>query len=488
MKRILTGILLFLSLLPVSAQTSAQRYVEEAVRKGPLEGAVVGLCVKDVQGRSVAAYNASLRLLPASNRKLVTTGVALHALGPDYRFRTGLGYSGAIRDGILEGDVYIIGGGDPSLASGDSIALRPDALFWKWKTLLREAGIQRIHGRIVGDGSAYESYPEHPTWEYGDIGIDYATGSDALCFYENAIDFQVSAAQVGKPVRCRQTYPETPWLHFSNHGLTGPEGSGNSLYLCATDLAPYAELRGSFAVGRAPKTEAFSNKFGALTCAYYFWKNLRETGWEVSGVYADIDRNGRVRGPDFVPQEKAVRAREIAYTEGARLEEIVRICNWRSDNFYAEGLLRALGKQACGSAVYDSCLVAERKILKELGVPAEGRAAFVDGSGLSRHNNVSPEWMCDYLLAVLKSPASEVFLSCLPQPGQGTLRPVKLPRPERVRMKSGSFDGTLCYSGYVLDAQGRPRKAFSLLVNNALAPLSQIREELVKIIALLAEE
>ena len=486
MRSILSVIAWGLAAVSAFAQPSLQQYVESVARQAPIAGSVFGVSVKELSGKTLVNYNAAQRMMPASNRKLITTGAALHAFGADYRFSTGIGYTGEIlSDGTLEGDVYIIGGGDPTIGAQDSIALRPDALFWKWKNLLKEAGIRRIHGRIVGDGTAFEGLLEHPSWDYDDLGTYYGTGSNALCFYENAIDFDVSASAQGQPVNFRQTYPETPWMHIENYGFTGPAGTGNSLYLYTTELAPFAQLHGSFATDRKPKVERFSNKFGALTCAYYFWKNLQSTGWEVTGGYADIDRNGYLRGPDFVPQEKAELPKEIGRTQSPRLADIARVTNWRSDNFYAETFLRIMGESASGQAVYDSCLVAESEVLKDLGMQLD-KIELADGSGLSRLNYVTPEWMTDYLLAMRKSPAFGSFLASIPHPGEGTLSVIRL-EPARICMKSGSLSGTLCYSGYVLDAQGRPQKTFSIMVNNHTAPTSQVRAVIVRILALLIE-
>ena len=267
-------------------------------------------------------------------------------------------------------------------------------------------------------------------------------------------------------------------MHFKNHSLTGPAGTGNSLYLYTTDLAPSAQLRGSFALGRRPKTEHFANKFGDLTCAYSFWKNLKETGWEVSGGYARIDRSGRITGPDFVPQEPAGKPVEIGCTESPKLGEIARLTNWRSDNFYAESFLRAMGEAATANACYDSCLVAVSEVLHGLGLSTEG-IRLADGSGLSRGNFISARWMTDYLLSMQKSPAFDAFLSSLPAPGQGTLGVISLPGGERVRMKSGSMAGVLCYSGYILDRRGKPVYTFSILTNNALAPAREVRPVLM---------
>ena len=129
--------------LGLQAQTLQQK-VDQAVTEEPLKGAVVGVMVQDAAGHVVASREPGRRLVPASNLKLVTTGTALHALGPDFRFETGIGYTGAVEDGTLHGDVYIIGGGDPTLGVTDTVAVKPDALFWRWKSMLKDAGISRI--------------------------------------------------------------------------------------------------------------------------------------------------------------------------------------------------------------------------------------------------------------------------------------------------------------------------------------------------------
>ncbi len=245
-------------------------------------------------------------------------------------------------------------------------------------------------------------------------------------------------------------------------------------------------MRGVFGVNRRPKIESTSNKFGDLTCAYYFWKNLRDTGWEVTGGYAHVNRGGYIQGSDFVEMGKAGKPVVLGYTEGPRLADIARLTNVRSDNFYAEAMLRAMGETATGVALYDSCLVAESVVLRDLGLNLE-QIRFADGSGLSSMNFVTPEWMVSYLQAIQKSPAFPAFLASLPQPGEGTLSMIHFPGCERVRMKSGSITGALCYSGYILDANGKPAVTFSILTNNSLVGSSEVRKALVQMIRKLTE-
>ena len=464
-KMMISGALLLC--LGLQAQTLQQK-VDQAVTKEPLKGAVVGVMVQDAAGHVLASREAGRRLVPASNLKLVTTGTALHALGPDFRFETGIGYTGTVEDGTLHGDVYIIGGGDPTLGVTDTVAVKPDALFWRWKSMLKDAGISRIDGRIIGDGRAYEGHLENTTWGYDDTGTYYGAGCNALSYYENAVDYLVSAGTADEPVNVTQRFPDTPWMHFSNRTSTGPKGTGNSLYLYTTDLAPYAEMRGTYSIDRKPKVEHFANKYGALTCAYYFWQNLRDTGWDISGGYADIDR--QVLGQSASPT----------------LAKIVRQTNVLSDNFYAEAIFRQMGEKASGIAEYDSCRVAVYDVLENLMESDLAGIRLEDGSGLSRLNTASPAFLVSFLRSMARSRGFDAFLASLPQPGEGTLNTL-LPKlapaqKARIRVKSGSMDGVLCYSGYILDEQGKPARIFSLMVNGATEKTAVLRETLGSLI------
>lgn len=474
--------------LQAMAQTPAQQYVDKLQRNGVLKNAVWGIKAVDRDGNTVAEYNSGKKLVPASNIKLVTTGVALNHFGADSRFTTEIGYTGEIKDGLLEGDVYIIGHGDPTIGAKDSIATGIDALFGRWKSMLKAEGITAVHGRIIGDGSAYEGNLEHQSWGYDDIGTYYGTGTNALCFYQNAIDLAVSAADEGQHVNMTQTYPDTPWMQMANHSVTGPAGTGNSLYLYTTDLAPYAELRGSFATDRKPKTEHFANKFGALTCAYYFRNYLENNGTPVTGTYADMDRGGYIRTPDFVPTQKRGEPVIIGQTKSPELKDIARITNVRSDNFYAEAMFRAIGEESTQVSLYDSCIVVYNKAIQALGLNPLG-IRQVDGSGLSRMNYVSPEWMVEFLNAMQRSGVFPQFLASLPHPGEGTLSALlpKLEGKERIRIKSGSMDGVLCYSGYILDSSGTPKITLSIMTNNADAPAKEVRAALARLLSLLIE-
>lgn len=495
MKKSLLSILALALPLIAAAQTP-QQVVNRLEATQPLHSAAWGVLAVNSRGDTLAALHPDAKLAPASNMKLITTGVAMHLLGPDYRFETRIGYSGTLNGDTLDGDVYILGGADPTLAADDSIATDINKVFAQWKWMLTKKGIKRINGRIIGDGRLIDGHLEDTSWEYDDLGTYYGTGGNGLAFYENTLDIAVQAGSApGEPLVIAPVYPKTPWMKFSWHCRTGPAGSGNSLYLYTTDLAPQAEMRGTFAIDRQPKTENCSNKFAALTCAYSFAEYLRTTGLPVEG-YADIDRHGRIREHFETPGEAAAAPEDLTVlgsTRSPELQRISRETNHRSDNFYAETLLRAVSLQLTGSARTDSCIVAETAVLEGLGLSLEYGLQIRDGSGLSRHNFVAPSFMVRFLQAMRHSPNFEAWLHGLPQPGSnGTMRSVLPNAPEETRsrifLKSGSMDGVLCYSGYILpsDPSSDNIITFSVMTNNCEARVSTVRSCIMQIVSALA--
>ncbi len=172
-----------------SVKTKAQRYIETAARGEALKSSVFGVLAVTEGGDTLACWNSDQRMVPASTMKLITTGMAIHLLGPDFKYITRIGYSGIIKDGTLDGDLYIVGGGDPTIASKDSISISRTDLFRQWKSFLDKAGIKRVSGNVIGDGRYFDGPMEHDTWSYQDIGTAYGAGLNGLSFYENAQDF-----------------------------------------------------------------------------------------------------------------------------------------------------------------------------------------------------------------------------------------------------------------------------------------------------------
>lgn len=467
MKNILTYLTLALALSTTSyGQTPAdevnlQEKIEELISNSALSQAVTGICVRTADGKTIVDINADKMLVPASNMKLISTGTALHRLGPDFQYETSIGYDGKIIDGVLKGDLYVIGGGDPTIGSKDSIAVALDRTFGQWEAIIRSAGIGKIEGRIVGDGRIFDGMAEEPSWEWNDIGTYYGAGATGLMFYENTQSFSVSAGhEVGAPVNIRPYYPETPWMEFRYDCSTGVSGSGDLLYMYTSDVAPVAEIRGTFGVDRAAKRVDCANKFPEYTCAYYFRNWLIKRGLECKGEVADF-RLRRIEAPDSICI--------IGSAFSPSLARIAFETNHDSNNLYAETLFRTLGQETV------------KDVLKDLGVDISHGVKIQDGSGLSRQNYVSPDFFCRFLEAMMDSPSYDSFLRSLPTPGgNGTLeynlKSLPAEMRSRIKAKSGSMNGVRCYSGYITpSADDGQTFIFSVMTNNCASPSWQVR-------------
>ena len=490
-------------------EETLQAKVEALASDAAFSQSVVGICARTAGGETLVDINSEVMMLPASNMKLISTGAALHALGPDWQFETSLGYDGTIEDGTLQGDLYIIGGGDPTLGSKDSIAVVIERTFAQWEAVIRAAGIRRIDGRIVGDGRFFEGMAEEPTWLLEDAGTYYGAGTTGLMFYENMQSFSVSAgAEVGDPVNIKPYYPEAPWMEFRYNCSTGKEGTGDMLYMYVSHLVPVAEVRGTFGVDRAAKRVDCTNKFPEYTCAYYFYNYLKKKGLTCTGGPSDArsgvalssmsgvaSEAGRGVAGALAPAARPDPASSLTLlgsTFSPTLDRIAFETNHASNNVFAETLLRILGKEFRGSASYDSCDVALNDVLKELAVDTSRGLQVQDGSGLSRQNYVSADFFCRFLDAMMDSPAYGNFLASLPSPGgNGTLNYNMKGQPaalrERIKVKSGSMNGVRCYSGYILPADVNSETiVFSIMTNNCTSPTWKVRPLLDKIMVTLA--
>ena len=478
-----------------------QKIADNFIKAQATKHAVSALFAMTENGDTLLSWNSHQRMTPASNMKLLSTGAALLSLGPDYRYTTQIGYEGEIIDSTLHGNLYIIGCGDPTLASHNKYAKPIAKTFAQWHKIVLDAGINTIDGFIIGDGEWIEGMKEHGSWCWEDIGTYYGTGVSGLNFYENVISFNINPGQeIGSPLSIKQKYPQTSWMNFSFPCTTGPQGTGDKLYLYTTDLSPVGELRGTFAVDRSTKTIYCSNKFPEYTCAVYFKNYLQARGIKCTKGASDL---GSVF--NFSSSTKNKKKTIIGESKSIPLARIAEITNFDSNNLYADILFRTMGKHFGEENSFEESSNVMIETLEDLlkmdanpeSVKVLEEVQITDGSGLSRKNFLSAAFLATYLKAIMKTPAWESFLSSLPSPGsEGSMQnfmsnyPIEL--KNRIRLKSGSMNGIRCYSGYILPSkQGTQAResviTFSIMANNFTAPQHQVQKEIEKAIANLAE-
>ena len=483
-------------------RTAAQAAIAKIRGQEPLRNALVGVFAQRMDGDTLAVFDINRRLVPASNVKLLTTGLALNTLGADFRFETQIGYSGTIEEGTLKGDLYILGGGDPTTGARTDSAVPLNDTFAAWMALLKEAGIERIDGRVLGDPRYFnDPMPQNLGWTYDDLGSNYGAGPLGLNFFENSQQFYVTPGPVaGTPPNVLPRYPDTPWMQYTVNATTGPARSTNTLYYVNTAFGPYGEVAGSFPLDRRGYTFECTNQFGAYTCAYYFHTYLQTRGIVVKEGFGDVTLQNKVRTDlafSKVRGNAAKRAdiKVLGVTRSAPLSAIVSDTNRDSDNFYAETLLRMLSRRAGLSSGQDDCQKTAEAGLRALGLRTDTTCQQFDGSGLSRKNYVSPEFFVRFLRKMATLPVWDAFFASLPVPGKkGTLEQLfpnaDQPFRDRIHMKSGSMNGVRCYSGYILSRDGNPQHTivFSLMINNCTAGTWLVNPAIYGIIEALAAE
>ncbi|HOW88807.1 MAG TPA: D-alanyl-D-alanine carboxypeptidase/D-alanyl-D-alanine-endopeptidase [Elusimicrobiales bacterium] len=462
-------ILLF-ALLLVPAKASAQCAFREKMALPGFSNASWGLSVRDVStGKELVSCAGSANLVPASSLKMFVTAAALDVLGPETRFKTRVYLDGSVSKGVLEGGVYIRGGGDPSFASQFiNGAPSAEAEFARWAAALREAGVSSVKGSVTADDTLFEGQPLPGSWTWEDIGNYYAAQPSALVFNDNLYRLYFRPGkEEGVPAAVLRSEPEISGLVFENLMTTGPEGSGDNGYIFNFPGRYSAVVRGTVPRG----AEEFAIKGAmpdpALFAAQAFTDYLSAHGIKVEGKAA------RAAGPvDYGA------ARFLAETEGAQVKDIVFATNKRSFNLYAEILLRHLAVAAGKAGSASNGLAALRAYLASRGMDVS-ELRLADASGLSRLNMVQASQFSAFLAAVASRPFFGAYRASLvrPQDPDATGHVRRLGADTRLKgllqLKSGSLSGVRSYAGYLTTDKGR-LLSFASLLNNYSAPASGI--------------
>ena len=466
-------------------KNNVQSYVDNVFSTNMfLKNSVISVYVEDENGKELASLNPSMPLLTASVAKTITTGLALKILGPDYKFSTKIAYSGRIhRNGVLYGDIYIVGGADPTLGMDDyNMSVPADSIFAIWKEELKAAGIKSVKGLVIGDDRIFSDECAPSFWSYGNMGGISGCGSSGLPFAMNQSVFEIKAGEYsGDPVAVTPLSGVLPDLQIINELSTGKPGSSTNNVACRTTrIAPVIRLYGTYPAGNTKKRIA-PNQFSAWTCAYEFSKYLAANGIKTEG-YDEITNVRRAHQP-CTSQDSLT---YVAETFSPELKDIVYTTNRVSQNFFAETIYRLVGKklieQKKGSAAlnvsYKNASKAIREYLIINGVDLTGYAQ-ADGSGLSRNNHISASFLTRFYNFMLQDEAVfDTYLASFPVPGEyGTLDVVlKNENPDikaSIHAKSGSLDDVRTYAGFAKTKSGYVR--FAIMTNNLPCPKSKVQ-------------
>ncbi len=459
-KRIfIIGALLVAALLPGGAQ-SVPEVVQRFLGHELMRPASISIRVVDLEsGDAILDYQSQRSLIPASTLKVLTTGAALELLGPDFRYETRLEVDGPINaDGTLEGNLYITGSGDPTLGAPEFEATPSlEALLAEWRLAIQQAGIRRISGRIIGDGTHFPTQSLGRGYPWADIGNYYAGGVYGLNIHENLyfLFFQ-QQNQLGATPPVEGTFPSVPGIVFENELQTAGRNTGDRAYIFGAPYTYQRFIRGTIPAGSGRFTIKGALPEPPLQAAQLLRRELETVGLLVDRPSA----TARMLPPDNQ------RRRVIHRHYSPPMSAIVERTNQKSVNLYSEALLRTVGK-ALAVDTTDLLAGAVRALenyWKTRGIDMRG-VQLVDGSGLSARNLVTTQFMVD-LLRYYRNDA--VFRASLPVAGRNGTLAYSFRRTAavgRVQAKTGSINRVRGLAGY-LEAQSGRQCAFAILVNN----------------------
>lgn len=425
--------------------------LERILADPALSRAHVGLVVQVAEtGEVLFERDAEKLFVPASNTKIVTAAVALDALGADYRWKTSLSADGALSDGVLDGDLWIVGGGDPWITR-EAVA--------SWPEILERAGIRRITGDVIGDDRAFAGSQWGEGWFWHEIYAAWAAGVSALQLRPNTVRGRlVPGARVGDPARFELVRPG-PELPMAVEVRTGAPGSAVRLRY---ELPP--EGGAVRMTGWIPAVDTvdlhLATHHPTLYLLEHLGQALEEAGIEVEGTIR--------RAVTGVPPTQPVWSHVVVSDSlGAAMAEMLK----PSDNQMAESILRTVGMERAGDGTPEGGLAIAGNTLAGWGIEP-GAMSLSDGSGLSRYNRIAPRAMTRLLRSMWRHPQFRVFFDGLPVAAvDGTLRRrlSGTPAEENVRAKTGSLASARALSGYLTSGSGETL-VFSLMINDYDVP------------------
>ena len=440
-----------------------------------LKNASISFVVKDLDSSVIISeYNPNLSLPSASTMKVVTTAAALDILGSYLKFETKIMYDGYIdSNNVLQGNIYIKGGGDPTL--GSKYFKEKYGLFLSsWVGQIGKLGIDSIAGGVIGDASLFSDEYVASTWSWGDIGNYYGAGVSGLTIYDNTVEFQFSSgpsAHDSTFVDC--FYPYTPDLIIDNK-VKASDTKKDLAYIYGGPNNPTRTVTGTIPKGQVGYMVKGSTHEPAYVTAFELESALWEYGISVGGNATTI-RRMKSSGNYFESERKA-----IFITKSPTVGQIVYWTNLISNNLYAEHLLKHIGVKKYGDGSVFSSTLAVTKYWSSKGIDMTG-FYMNDGSGLSRSNAITASQLVEILAYMkLKSKYSKSFLSSLPVAGKtGTLRSIgkKTKIAGNLKAKSGTMTRIKSYAGYVKSASGR-NLAFAIVINNHNCTSFEIKKKL----------
>lgn len=445
------------------------QYLVDSVLAAPMwRNARWGILLVDpARGDTILSHDADRLFMPASNQKLLTAAIALQQLGPDFRWCTPVLLHGTQRGSTFHGDLLVQGSADPSISDalrGGRAASAFDPVI----DALRARGITRITGRVLPWGDALPGATTGFGWAWDDFDASYSAAVDELMYNEGELHLRIKAGtKVGKRVSVQRAptekYPPLRIEAVTRDSVApGPNAPRPAPLSVAYDsVGQTVVVSGSLPLGDSTR----------VTIAY------RHPGDAFVAALQEALAAQRIALRGTLIRHPAGRQHIDTLTtiESVPFADVLRRMQKPSQNQIAELLFRTSGYVASGHGSVDSARAVGARTLAGWGISTQD-VAYRDGSGLSRHDYVTPRAVVRVLDAMHRSPWFDLFREALPLAGvDGTIanRMKGTPAQGNAHAKTGTLDKARSLSGYVTSRDGR-LLFFSLLCNNFSVPTREV--------------
>ena len=431
----------------------------------------------------IADYNSNLSLIPASTLKTVTTAAALSILGSAFKFETKLEYDGKLDtiSHILKGNLYIKGGGDPSLES-EYFKDKQDSLNTtdKWARIIKKLGINQIDGAIIGDASIFEDNITPEQWIWGDMGNYFGAGACGLTYMDNKYSVLFNSGANGTKASISKIIPAIDDLQLINNVTANGSNDNAIIY-----GAPYSFNR--FVDGTIPGNKINFEVYGsipdpALFCAQSLEQSLIKIGIKTTAKASTI----KILKEKKIYTNPSKKSIYIHYSP--TLDKIVYWTNLKSINLFAEHLLKYICFAKIGFGTESDGTEIITNFWKTKNVNING-FYMNDGCGLARANVITTKTEAQILKEMVKDKNFDAFYNSLPIAGKtGSLASMcnGTCAENNLRAKSGYITRVRSYTGYVKNKKGE-LLCFSVIANNFSCSPTEIKNKLEKILVAIAE-
>lgn len=405
--------------------------------------------IDNKSGKTLFSKNENTGLAPASTLKVITAATALDLLGEDFTFKTHIFYRGEIKNGTLNGDLIIKGGGDPTLGSNRWDKTQKNQILNKILFNLQQKGINRITGYVIGDASAWDTQTLPIGWIWQDMGNYYGAGTSALCWGENYFELGfLPGKTAGAAVKTDPKSAVYPFLEINNELTTGTYGSGDQVYAYAAPYSSDIFLRGTYDID-LKKQIGVALPNPPLAMAYDVAHFLQVNGYGSEDFKAQI-----------LPADN--KGHQLLFSiSSPPLSEIIYWFNQKSINLYGEQLVRIIGEKLGKNPSTIEGIKVINDYWEKKGIDPDA-LRILDGSGLSPSDRVTTLTMAKVLSFSRNQPWFNTYLK-------------SIPLYNNQKMKSGTIANVLAYSGF--SGSGN-EISFSLMVNNYSGSTTQMRQKM----------